>query len=91
MLQGAPQQRRIGRIAYIHAENPMARFQQAQTQMGPDEARTSQYDDSFLHRLLLFRGSRSKIYSIKSARGSSPMWLMGTTSMPLGRLIPGAR
>ena len=57
MLPGVAQQRRRIRIADVDTIYFVSRFQQTQAQMRAYESRTSQYDDSFLHLLLLFFGA----------------------------------
>ena len=54
------QQRRIGGIAYVHAENFVALVQQTQAQVGADEPHAAQYDYSLLHLVPVFTGTKAK-------------------------------
>ena len=58
------QQRRIGDVARVHAENFVPFVQQTQTQVGADESHAAQYDYSLLHLVPVFYRSGSKIRSI---------------------------
>ena len=60
------QQRRIGGVAYVHAEDFVPVVQQTQAQVGADESHAAQYDYSLLHFLPFYRG-KSKIHSIPAA------------------------
>ena len=53
------QQRRIGGVAYVHAEDFVPVVQQTQAQVGPDESHAAQYDYSLLHLSSLFTGRRA--------------------------------
>ena len=60
VLQYAPQQGRVDRIADIDAENLVPFLQKAQAEVRADKSHPAENDYSFLHLLLLFTGVRAK-------------------------------
>ncbi len=63
------QQRRVGRIAYVHAEYFVAVGEQPPAEVRADESGAAQYHDSFPIPILFGTGN-CKNYSIKIAFGS---------------------